>query len=100
MILRGAQIHWDGDGKCGLLPNPTFFTKYHRVAFYRCSCKHQDESLQPHCLFPQPQQGGAAPASLAGSGNHLICLEQGIAWRARLALDCPLSKGGRYVAPL
>jgi hypothetical protein len=21
MILRGAQIHWDGHGKCGLLPN-------------------------------------------------------------------------------
>ncbi len=24
MILRGAQIHRDGHGKCGLLPNPTF----------------------------------------------------------------------------
>ena len=23
MILRGAQIHRDGHGKCGLLPNPT-----------------------------------------------------------------------------
>jgi hypothetical protein len=23
MILRGAQIHWDGDGKCGILPNST-----------------------------------------------------------------------------
>ena len=25
MILRGAQIHWDGHGKSGLLPNPTLF---------------------------------------------------------------------------
>lgn len=24
MILRGAQIHRDERGKCGLLPNPTF----------------------------------------------------------------------------
>ena len=23
MILRGTQIHRNGDGKCGLLPNPT-----------------------------------------------------------------------------
>ena len=23
MIIRGAQIHRDGHGKCGLLPNPT-----------------------------------------------------------------------------
>jgi hypothetical protein len=23
MILRGTQIHRDGHGKCGLLPNPT-----------------------------------------------------------------------------
>ena len=23
MILRGAQIHRDGHGKCGLLPDPT-----------------------------------------------------------------------------
>ena len=26
MILRGAQIHRDGRGKCGLLPNPTLFS--------------------------------------------------------------------------
>ena len=23
MILLGAQIHWDGDGTCGFLTNPT-----------------------------------------------------------------------------
>jgi hypothetical protein len=27
MILRGAQIHRDGHGKCGLLPNPTLSSK-------------------------------------------------------------------------
>jgi len=26
MILHGAQIHRNGHGKCGLLPNPTFFS--------------------------------------------------------------------------
>ena len=26
MILRGAQIQRNGHGKCGLLPNPTFFS--------------------------------------------------------------------------
>ncbi len=28
MILRGAQIHRNGHGKCGLLPNPTLSRNY------------------------------------------------------------------------
>lgn len=27
MILRGTQIHWDGHGTYGLLPNPTLSSK-------------------------------------------------------------------------
>jgi hypothetical protein len=33
MILRGAQIHRDGHGKCGLLPNPTLSSNTRQLSF-------------------------------------------------------------------
>ncbi len=33
MILRGTQIHRDGDGKCGLLPNRTLSTNSAELPF-------------------------------------------------------------------
>jgi hypothetical protein len=33
MILRGAQIHRDGHGKCGLLPNPTLSSNTTQLSF-------------------------------------------------------------------
>lgn len=58
MILRGAQIHWDGHGKSGLLPNPTLFKN--NTPLPSTVCFRTRVSSTESVFFLQLEKGGGA----------------------------------------
>lgn len=72
MILRGTLIHRNGHGQCGLLPNPTFFNNRAQLSFSGVPA-HTRTTLFDHIVSScSSKQGGAAPASIAGTENHVM----------------------------
>ncbi len=61
MILRGAQIHRDGHGKCGLLPNPTLSRNNAPLPSASVFSNTRTKSLRPHQSLPYNYKGEVQP---------------------------------------
>ena len=64
MILRGAQIHRDGHGKCGLLPNPTLSSNNAPLPSASVFANTRTSLFDRISLFSQRQRGGPAHAPI------------------------------------
>jgi|GEM_PF-1641849 len=61
MILRGAQIHRNGNGKCGLLPNPTLSRNYAPLPSASVFTNTGTSLFDRISLFLQRQRGQLQP---------------------------------------
>jgi hypothetical protein len=96
MILRGAEFHRNGHGRCGLLPNRISSSDKAELPSSR---------VLPHAGIILVASYGHLKSEAAElvrlSGQETVpCDTSEMAGRAYATPDCPMSKGGRYVVSL
>jgi hypothetical protein len=96
MILRGAEFHRNGHGRCGLLPN-------------RISSNDKAElptsRVLPHAgmiLWPRMAISNLKLQNWSDCQDRKPCHATRARWQVAHMPppDCPMSKGGRYVVSL